>query len=126
MEIQERTFCVLIDKEKGIESTKFVKVIGTGGTNPEEPPILVKDASGDIVRCNEDQLIPLVENCESVQEAWQKHQPEIIKNLAIMIHDLQKQISRLRSDSDSSTQALIKTQEKIRDHILSPHGKGHL
>lgn len=106
MVIRERTFCLLIKKgEEELESTKFgkfVKVIAIGGTNPEQPPILVKDVdSDDVVRCNIDQLIPLAENCveEQLQDILRKKNYQIIKSLAIMIHDLRKEVESLKSQT---------------------------
>ena len=95
MKIEEEMFCVLID-EKRQAASKFVKVIGTGGIKPGKPPILVRDASNDVSRCNEGQLVPLVRKCDSPQEAWRRHQPEIIINLAVMVHDLQGQDKKLQ------------------------------
>ncbi|MBU2635072.1 hypothetical protein KJ841_01185 [Patescibacteria group bacterium] len=108
MEIKKGTFVVVV---KDVPEFGRVEEIDS-----ESPPFIVKTESGQDIKCNKDVLIPLVTYCKSVQDGWQRYQPGIIKNLAIMIHDLQKQVSRLRSDSDNSAQTIMKTQEDLRKH----------
>jgi len=92
MEIKKETFVVVVAPRKRSPQFGIVEKVIL-----EASAFSIETETGPEFGLKKDAIIPLAQNCKTIQDGWQKHQPEIIMNLAVMIHDLQKQVKELQT-----------------------------
>lgn len=119
MEIKKGTLVVINPAEEAAARFGIVNTV-----SPEAEMINVETSRGGSVNAGIKRVIPLAENCESIQEGLEKHKGKIIKTLAVMIYKLQKRIEALeiRRKAEDDTKAAIEKGKRELEQIQATSG----